>query len=93
MPNTTVNLLVRRLPVFTNSGFYVGRLQSINLDELGGSILFYQVQRGCWRFKKVFLIKPKQIIKITHKKIVVEDATIKTKLNQGVETVVSTAMG
>ncbi|MBU1039097.1 PRC-barrel domain-containing protein [Patescibacteria group bacterium] len=69
-------LLVKKLPVFSKEGVYLGRLQAVELDETNGFVLFYQVVSGWWKFKKFLLIHPRQIIKITTKKIVVEDTAI-----------------
>ncbi len=69
-------LLVRKLPVFTDSGYYLGRLQTVDLEQTNDVVLRYVVTRGCWRFRKVFLIHPSQVLKINYKKMVVQDTVI-----------------
>jgi len=78
---------VNHLPVVTRQGVYLGRVVGIEVDDSGYHVLFYRVGRwGIWFFRKILLISPRQVIKITNQQMVVDDLLVnesasKTTLN------------
>lgn len=69
------------LPVYTESGIYLGRVKDITADAESGHLLAYEVNNFWLLFgsKNNYLISHKEVKSITSDKIIVEDAVIKQK--------------
>lgn len=63
------------LPVVTKSGADVGRLVDINFKSDSHAILNYAVKNGFFN-KQIYLIGPTQVVAITSREIVVDDAVL-----------------
>lgn len=70
---------LKNLPVFTQSGFKLGRIVDWEIDSETQSILRYQVRRrGLWkRWQEPLLIHRRQVVSLTEKQMIVEDALLK----------------
>lgn len=65
-----------RLPVFTESGAYLGRVCDASLDLGNNLITKYKVRRGYFK-RRTFFVSPSQVISISLEKMVVSDALLK----------------
>ena len=67
------------LPVYTQSGRYLGRVDSFEIDLDNNMILRYQVKtgliKGLWH--QQLIVDKSQVISIDKEKMVVEDNTVK----------------
>ena len=70
---------LKNLPVFTQSGLFLGRIVDLEIDADSQSIINYLVQRGrlVGRWQKPLLIHRQQVISISKEKMIVEDAIAK----------------
>ena len=80
------------LLVETESGETLGKIVDINLDIENHAVKNY-VARRSFLSKQEYLIKPVQIVSISKDKMIVEDTTVKEKLENDVkETNTSTVL-
>jgi len=69
---------IKKLPVLTESGHYLGRVKDMTIDVDSQGILKYVVKKN-W-IASALLIDMADIINIDQEKIVVRDAVVKSEL-------------
>ena len=67
------------LPVFTQSGEKLGKVLNVNIEADSQVVREYLVRASIFN-SRVFLIKPIQVMEITDRKMVVEDAVLRDSL-------------
>jgi len=79
---TTSNYQCLKLPVYTTSGRYLGKVVDIEVDNLGTRVVFYQVA-SCFTLAKLWrkklLISPRQVVSLSNKSMIVRDNELSTE--------------
>ena len=70
------------LPVETRSGHGLGRILNFVVDPLNQKIISYDVGRGYFMPKVLFLIRDQQVVSLSSEKMIVEDTVIKQEFEQ-----------
>lgn len=76
MLNNLKNL--KRLPVKTEGGVFLGKIQDLEIDVINHTVYKYIVAAPTFFKNAKFAIAPAQIVKITAKEIIVIDARDKS---------------
>lgn len=63
------------LPVFTQSGNRLGKVSDVNIETDTHTVREYLIRASIFN-SRVFLIKPIQVLEITDRKMLVEDAVL-----------------
>lgn len=77
---TSTAQILQGVPVWTRLGERIGRVHDVEFDIDTGKMVALHVRVGRWvplTNAKTLIIFWKQIVEITHEKVVVEDAVVK----------------
>jgi sporulation protein YlmC with PRC-barrel domain len=69
------------LTAYTQSGSRLGKISAVHLDTDNHMVREYLIRASIFN-SRVFLVKPIQVLEITDKKMIVEDAVLEEKQSE-----------